>query len=91
MVKTCLTGKDAELTPFRFTIPGASSVAPEVIEVPKRHEVRNFIGRETLTSQLACRGRNVVVVVIQLRNLEVLVVVRCVQQVSRPCNVLEYN
>ena len=67
----------AGLTPFRFTIPGASRVAPRTIAavnlidlaVLQNHNFR-------LTIELTSDGCDIVVVIIQMCDLEVLVVVR---------------
>ena len=70
------------LTPLRLTMPGASRVAP----VYHQYSVLSDVSRiEKLTVEDADLGSDVVIIGIELRYFEVLVVIRRVQQVGRLC------
>ena len=76
----------AERTPSRFTIPGASSVAPNIQKNSQQWvNVTQISPTPILTYELAGQCRYVVVIVIQVCDLKVLVPVGRVQEISRPC------
>ena len=64
----------AERTPSRFTIPGASSVAPNIQKNSQQWvNVTQISPTPILTYELAGQCRYVVVIVIQVCDLKVLV------------------